>query len=315
VVKKKKNSQKEKRHDDGNKRKRKQQRRQRSPSTSSYSSDSNASLSSHEKEVIRRKKIKKRKAKAEKKKAKKMKKERKNKRRTSSISSSGGGSGGGFNGNEIANQLLIDHDHAMDEEINAALQASAAPTTSRSWKDEVNGDNNTTTAGPVPVPEPARRSSAPATLASTTTTSSSTNSTYTHINNVNGDKTTYAITIENEKKHAADYSDLIATGDTAVETKKEKKKKKKKKKKPPTPQKISTSMVPMTKELYDQQQLLEQIRIKEQRIIHNKFANQEAKDSFAYKKAIKEGVAQFKRNEVRNHSSNKKLRCVKGGVS
>merc|ERR1712238_634352 len=78
--------------------------------------------------------------------------------------------------------------------------------------------------------------------------------------------------------------------------------------------KMKRNMVPMTKEMYDQQQLLEQIRIKEQRIIHNKFANQEAKDSFAYKKAIKEGVAQFKQNEIRNHSSNKKLRCVKGGV-
>merc|ERR1712238_159519 len=170
----------------------------------------------------------------------------------------------------------------------------------------VNDDNSTT-----PVPVPARRSSAPATLATTTTTSSTWDSTYTHINNVNGDKTTYAITIENEKKHAADYSELMATGDTATTgTKKEKKKKKKKKE----TKKTSTSMVPMTKEMYDQQQLLEQIRIKEQRIIHNKFANQEAKDSFAYKKAIKEGVAQFKQNEIRNHSSNKKLRCVKGGV-
>merc|ERR1712238_397195 len=169
---------------------------------------------------------------------------------------------------------------------------------SHSWKD---GEPT-----PVPVPVPARRSSAPATLA-TTTTSSSTNSTYTHTNNVNGEKTTYAITIENEKKHAADYSELMAADDTATATdtatagtiKKDKKKKKKKKKQETTTKKTSTSMVPMTKELYDQQQLLEQIRIKEQRIIHNKFANQEAKDSFAYKKAIKEGVAQFKQNEIR----------------
>merc|ERR1712238_430645 len=118
-----------------------------------------------------------------------------------------------------------------------------------------------------------------------------------------------------------DYSELMAADDTATAadtattgTTKKEKKKKKKKKKETTTKKTSTSMVPMTKELYDQQQLLEQIRIKEQRIIHNKFANQEAKDSFAYKKAIKEGVAQFKQNEIRNHSSNKKLRCVKGGV-
>ena len=236
------------------------------------------------------------------------------------------GGGGGFNGNDIANQLLIDH--KLDDEINTALQAvsagapqqqaTATTTMSRNWKDEVNDDNTTTTPVPVPVPVPARRSSTPATLATTTTTtsSSSTNSTYTHINNVNGDKTTYAITIENEKKHAADYSELMATtaGDTAATTgttKKDKKKKKKKKKETTT--KTSTSMVPMTKELYDQQQLLEQMRIKEQRI-HNKFANQEAKDSFAYKKAIKKSVAQFKQNEIWNHSSNKKLRCVKGGV-
>merc|ERR1712161_141504 len=179
---------------------------------------------------------------------------------------------------------------------------------SHSWKD---GEPTPVSVAAVP----ARRSSAPATLA-TTTTSSSTNSTYTHTNNVNGEKTTYAITIENEKKHAADYSELMAADDTATaaDTATAGAIKKDKKKKKTTTKKTSTSMVPMTKEMYDQQQLLEQIRIKEQRIIHNKFANQEAKDSFAYKKAIKEGVAQFKQNEIRNHSSNKKLRCVKGGV-